>query len=399
MSKKVLFLSNGHGEDVNASAIARALQQLDSTIQIGAMPTVGTGNAYRQLGIEIIGPTKAEIPSGGFSYASFWLLVADIADGLLGRLLRQVAAVRRYARDADLILVMGDEVVLAIAALTGRPFFCFLCSTSAHYEKQLRIFRLRRSLLSNRHCQRIYTRDAFTADCMQVQGFNQTFFVGNPFMDALIPSDLTIPEHPPAIALLPGSRQPESAANLGILLELVLAMARQSQQPVQYWLALTPNFLLGDPSPLQKMTGGWQIQADCLEHPEAKVYFSTQAFADILERSTVVVGMAGTAIEQAVGLGKAVVQIPGKGPQFTYNFAEAQSRLLGESVVTIGREAATGETIKEAAETIHRILGDAAYLNNCRIQGQTRVGGKGAAEKIAREISIFLSDSKNSNLT
>jgi uncharacterized protein (TIGR03492 family) len=172
----------------------------------------------------------------------------------------------------------------------------------------------------------------------------------------------------------------------------VLAMARQSQKPVQYWLALTPNFLIGDPSPLQMITN-WRIQENCLEHPEATVYFSTTAFADILERSTIVVGMAGTAIEQAVGLGKAVVQIPGQGPQFTYNFAEAQSRLLGESVVTIGQEAATAETIKAAAETIQNIIGDEGYLDRCRIQGQTRVGGKGAAAKIARDIADFLSNS------
>ncbi len=35
---------------------------------------------------------------------------------------------------------------------------------------------------------------------------------------------------------------------------------------------------------------------------------------------------------QAVGLGRAVVTVPGRGPQFNSVFAEAQTRLLGESV-------------------------------------------------------------------
>ena len=42
--------------------------------------------------------------------------------------------------------------------------------------------------------------------------------------------------------------------------------------------------------------------------------------------------MAGTAAEQAIGLGKPVIQIEGKGPQFTKSFAEAQRRLLGKYV-------------------------------------------------------------------
>ena len=130
--------------------------------------------------------------------------------------------------------------------------------------------------------------------------------------------------------------------------------------PPACWLALTPNFLTGDPAPLRSIPDAWQVLSDRLVHPEITVYFATDAFADILEQSTVVVGMAGTAIEQAVGLGKAVVQIPGNGPQFTYAFAEAQSRLLGSSVITLGKEPATAETIDEAARRIQSIFNDAA---------------------------------------
>jgi uncharacterized protein (TIGR03492 family) len=385
MPKKILFISNGHGEDINASAIASALIQLNPQVQIGAMPTVGAGNAYRRLGIEIVGPTKTDIPSGGFSYTHLRWLIADIADGVIGRLGQQLAAVQRYSRDADLVLAMGDEVVLGMAALTKKPFFSFLCSTSAHYEQRLQVSLIRRQLLSSKHCRRIYTRDRFTAECMQAQGFTQTAFVGNPFMDALVTSERVLPQ--PLLAMLPGSRQPEAAANLGILLELALAMARlpNSNAP-SCWLALTPNFLVGDPSPLMAAAAPWQVFSDCLVHPEITVYFATNAFADILECSTVVVGMAGTAIEQAVGLGKAIVQIPGRGPQFTYAFAEAQSRLLGSSVLTIGKEAATAESIEEAANTIGSIFGDAEYLEKCCIAGQARVGGRGAAAQIARDI-------------
>ncbi len=55
---KVLFLSNGHGEDLNASLILGALRSLEPFLQIGAMPLVGMGNAYRRLQVEIIALPK-----------------------------------------------------------------------------------------------------------------------------------------------------------------------------------------------------------------------------------------------------------------------------------------------------------------------------------------------------
>jgi uncharacterized protein (TIGR03492 family) len=389
MPRKVVFLSNGHGEDINASAIAVALAQLDPTVQMGAMPTVGAGHAYRRLGLEIIGPTKAEIPSGGFSYAHIRWLIADIADGVLGRLWKQAVAVKQYSRDADLVLAMGDEVPIGMAALTKRPFFSFLCSTSAHYEQRLQVSWPRSQMLRSEYCRRIYTRDRFTAECMQAQGFSQATFVGNPFMDALVTGNRQFPQ--PLLAMLPGSRQPEAMANLKILLELALSLARLGHDKMPTcWLALTPNFLTGDPAPLTNIPAPWQVLADRLVHPEVTVYFATDAFGDILEQSTVVVGMAGTAIEQAVGLGKAVVQIPGRGPQFTYAFAEAQCRLLGSSVITIGQAPATAATVAAAARTIDRICYDSIYLEKCRSAGQGRVGGRGAAAQIAQDILATL---------
>jgi len=53
------------------------------------------------------------------------------------------------------------------------------------------------------------------------------------------------------------------------------------------------------------------------------VICSADAFADILQQSSLVIGMTGTAVEQAVGLGKPLIAVPGNGPAFTYRFAEA----------------------------------------------------------------------------
>ena len=63
---------------------------------------------------------------------------------------------------------------------------------------------------------------------------------------------------------------------------------------------------------------------------EVNIYWNN--FDKILLKSRCCISMAGTAAEQAIGLGKPVIQIEGKGPQFTKTFAEAQRRLLGKYV-------------------------------------------------------------------
>jgi uncharacterized protein (TIGR03492 family) len=391
MPKKVLFLSNGHGEDVNGSMVAQALRLQDSTIQIGAMPIVGAGNAYRNLNIPIVGPTKAEMPSGGFAYMDKRLLVADVFDGLIGRLWQQVAAVKRYCQDADLIFVTGDQVVLAIAALTKCPYLALLSSCSAHYEGLLRIAPIKDALIAADRCQQIFTRDLFTTEVLRKRGFNRSNFWGNPFMDALITSDrdLQLDQQRPMVALLPGSRLPEAANNLVILLRLAIELSRLSKQP-QMWLALTPNFVVGNPNPLQVVVEaeGWEYHENQLYYPplNLQVGFATDAFADILEQCNLVCGMAGTAIEQAVGLGKPIIQLPGAGPQFTYSFAEAQMRLLGDSIETIGTKPANAQSIQAAAQAINKTLADPVRLRYCSMHGQERVGGKGASTKMAQEI-------------
>ena len=70
MTRRVLFLSNGHGEDLNASLVLNALWAIAPELEVAAMPIVGKGNAYRNLGVEIIGPTQ-QLPSGGFNYINF----------------------------------------------------------------------------------------------------------------------------------------------------------------------------------------------------------------------------------------------------------------------------------------------------------------------------------------
>ena len=96
--------------------------------------------------------------------------------------------------------------------------------------------------------------------------------------------------------------------------------------------------------------------------------------------------MAGLAVDQAVALGKPVIQIPGEGPQFNYAFAEAQDRLLGISAQTIGTGPASSTTLVEAARCLQKTLKDADYLTACVDNGRDRLGIPGASQRIAQLI-------------
>ena len=62
---RILFLSNGHGEDLIAATIIRELQKT-MTAEIIAMPIVGEGKVFNSLPVSVIGPRRP-MPSGGDS--------------------------------------------------------------------------------------------------------------------------------------------------------------------------------------------------------------------------------------------------------------------------------------------------------------------------------------------
>ncbi len=123
---------------------------------------------------------------------------------------------------------------------------------------------------------------------------------------------------------------------------------------------------------------------------QVEVICSADAFCDILQQSSLVIGITGTAVEQAVGLGKPVNAVPGNGLAFTYRFAEAQNRLLGDSVQVIGTQPANSHIINEAALAVDRTLQDNKYLASCIQNGLERMGRSGGSIKIANYVANYL---------
>ncbi|HEY9887585.1 MAG TPA: lipid-A-disaccharide synthase-related protein [Candidatus Obscuribacterales bacterium] len=390
MPKRVLFISNGHGEDNHSAYVIRTLRELAPDVEIAAIPIVGEGNAYRRLGVPILGPTQV-LPSGGFTYVNRWLLLKDIRAGLLGLSLRQIKAIRHHGPQFDLVHATGDSVGQTCAYLTGRPFISFISCLSALYEGRLQTDFVMRFVVRSPRCRAIITRDPYTAEDLTQQGFAKVHYGGIPSLDWLLPEgkDLALQPDVPMVALLPGSRMPEAVRNFKLQMQFVAEAVRLMGNHVQFRAALVPA-LMAEIGGLAA-TLGWQYEAGRLTYPLAEgaiaeILCYDDAFNDIVCHTTLVIGMAGLAVDQAVALGKPVIQIPGEGPQFNYAFAEAQDRLLGISAQTIGTGPATPETLKEAAHCLQKTLRDKDYLIACVDNGRSRLGTPGASKRIARLI-------------
>ncbi|EAZ91170.1 lipid-A-disaccharide synthase-related protein [Crocosphaera chwakensis] len=387
-SKRILFISNGHGEDNHSSYVIETLLQLYPNLDVAAMPIVGEGNAYRRLNVPIIGPTQ-NMPSGGFSYINRLRLLTDLKAGLVGLTWRQLQAVWKYAPSCDLIMATGDTVSQGFAYSTGYPYVSFISCLSALYEGKLNVGPFIGTFLRSPRCLAVFTRDPYTAKDLKKQGISKAQFGGIPSLDKLQPTgkDLQLKSDIPMVALLPGSRLPEAVRNFKLQLNLILEIVKiMSPENIQFRAALVPKVM----QELATIANseGWQYEENKLskktEQGTVEVFCYSDGFNDILHNCTLMLGMAGLAVDQGIALGKPVIQVPGEGPQFTYEFAEAQNRLIGSCAQTIGKGPASSETLTEAAKCVAKTVTNQSYLHECEEKGKARFGPPGASERIAR---------------
>ena len=159
-------------------------------------------------------------------------------------------------------------------------------------------------------------------------------------------------------------------------------------------LALVPSL---DDDSLRRLSErcGWHLKNGVLEREGARgINVRRGAFRAVLQQSDLVIGMAGTAIEQAVGLAKPVLQVPGQGPQFTAAFAEAQRRLLGPTVFCADGESGSREALEGTAELamtlLERARRDPDLQQQCKKEAKWRLGDAGGGPRMAAAICSLL---------
>jgi len=211
------------------------------------------------------------------------------------------------------------------------------------------------------------------------------------------------------ITLLPGSRAPEAYANWLLIVEAVAGiLSLFADRKLLFFGAISPELNLEALRPSLEFFGWRQdgetrtqrregsiLRPPVSSHQEirkespnlllpltfvqrnATMILTQQSFNDCLYEADLAIAMAGTATEQFVGLGKPAIAIPGNGPQFTPAFAEAQSRLLGPSLILVKHPA-------EVAGAMQSLFRDPDRLQLIAENGWRRMGEPGAAARIAK---------------
>ena len=387
--KPVLLLSNGHGEDLSGALVASQLIQMG--IAVEALPLVGHGTSYRQLGIPVLGRTR-NCSTGGLGYTSLAGRIAELLEGQMLYVLSRLLLLRRRRRHYGLVLAVGDLLAVLGGWFSGLPTAVYLVAYSSHYEGRLRLPWPCGWLLGRPGIRAIWSRDELSAADLSGQLGRPASFLGNPFLDAVSGN-----EAPPAgagdpeLLLVPGSRLPEAARNLALMLELLAQLPRGRRLRLR--AALVPGLERACIAQLAAPLG-WQLEGeDRLVRGPLELELSWGGFGQLLPRAQLVLCSAGTAAEQAVGLAIPVLQLPGQGPQFTPGFAEAQRRLLGAGVFCAPDPASAAELAHQLLEQQLDPIRGPALRRQLATIGKERIGRPGGSQAMAGAIMNLLAAS------
>ncbi len=395
---KILILSNGHGEDLSGSLIGK--QFVKSGYSVNALPIVGKGNHYAKEKIKIIGKTK-EFSTGGIGYNSFQGRLTEIFGGEIFYLLKRLFLTYKISKKYDYFFVVGDIVPVFFAWVCKKDFFTYLVAYSSHYEGKLKLPWPSKFFLLSHKAKKIYTRDSLTADDLTLQLKKKVSFLGNPFMDNFFCRKKESKKSEFCIGLFPGSRFPEILDNFVLILEVLEALS-----DLKYFQKIEFNFAIVNALSSSKIKEIFQnrewlkiekIRDKHLlkfQYKSLKVNIYWNNFDKILLKSRCCICMAGTAAEQAIGLGKPVIQIEGKGPQFTKSFAEAQRRLLGKYVFCASnykdKNDQINQTIKLIIKIIYLIKLNKKFMISCNENAKKRLGENNACLKMVDDMNIVI---------
>ncbi len=392
---RILVLSNGHGEDLSGCILARKL--ISSGNKVEALPIVGLGEAYKKEKINIIGKTR-RFNTGGLGYNSLKGRIYDLFNGQIYYFIKKIWIVVLIRKKYDYFLVVGDIVPIFFAWLSRKKYFTYLVAYSSHYEGKLNLPWPCKYFLKSPNSLRIYTRDLLTSIDLSNQLKKEVLFLGNPFIDKLLRNNIKASNKSFHIALLPGSRINELVNNFNLMLDIIQQLANYKFfKKIKFNFALSSDLKMENVQNILEMRN-WQFEKILSNNfkllyrfNSIKVFFKWNSFDDILTESDLAISMSGTAAEQVVGMSKPVLQVEGKGPQFTKAFAEAQRRLLGHHVYCFTNFSNKNEQITGTIDLIIKIMYlmklDHSFFKSCKENASIRLGGKNATVKITSDIN------------
>ncbi|MFA4858976.1 MAG: lipid-A-disaccharide synthase-related protein, partial [Candidatus Margulisiibacteriota bacterium] len=328
-----------------------------------------------------------DLPGGGFSFRNLTFLLQDLRAGLVSNFIKDLLFLWKRRREFTLVVAVGDMVPVLFARLVNAPCIFVGVNKSSYYQYYGFGYTTVEKWLIKRWDQKVYVRDTATLETLQNFGIPATF-AGNPLMDCIdFSQKLELSPIQTYITLLPGSHG-DAEQNFLDLAEVAKATTGQNPQLDLKFLIPVPKKIYAKILPLvEKLKAQRQLTQPykgSAENSNLQNQFPYNLrllsgyFGFCLEVAKVVVGLTGTANEQAAGLGKPVVAFSGRGSQYTVKFARAQKQLLGEALLLTTKE--------KAADEITKLLNHAALRQKMGAEGQMRMVKSAACEKIAQAI-------------
>ncbi|MFA4843579.1 MAG: polysaccharide pyruvyl transferase family protein [Candidatus Margulisiibacteriota bacterium] len=368
--KKILFLTNGHGEDLVAAELIRRLK---GKAGLTALPLVGTGSAFAGLPVEVIGRRQA-LPSGGFSLRNFWFLLRDLSSGLLGATHGNLRLLKSLRGQFDLVVAIGDIVPIIAALAVRAPLIFVGVNKSDYYRWFGYTYTPWEKWLLKKYAKRIFVRDQLTADNLNKQGLKAEY-LGNPLMDCIA---LPLTPHSPS-PLIRGKGTGDRGEAITTTIALLPGTRADAKLNLEDFEAVIAELItLKDPDTMFHFTIATKL-------PDVPGYMEKQEFSQLLASADLVLGLSGTGNEQAAGCGLPVVSFYGRGSQYDRKFATAQKQLLGEALCLV-----KSRDPRYIAAAIWQLLNNPPCLEQMGRTGRERLGEPGALGRISAQLGLEL---------
>lgn len=334
---QVTLISNGHGEDLIAATLISAIKKEHPDTHFDVVALVGKGHSFTSVDLtpKLSNP---DFPSAGF-IRTLGDLYRDLRAGILGHILKQRKIIKESMEHSDYVIAVGDVFCLWQARNNKNVPTYFL--PTAKSDTFMPHSGLEKWFMK-RHCTTVFPRDEMTNESLNRAGLPSYFF-GNVMMDGLITKGpLGKNPHP---SPLPGERETEPMLTLGVLpgsreeafenLGHIVKILEHVRTKANMYVALSPAL---DQKKAHAILKGTHIKV-------------TTEFKALINQADVIIGLAGTANEQAAYLDVTVICFPGFGPQSTQQRFEEQAKLMGENIHFYNTQ-----NPKELAQEIDRCL-------------------------------------------
>lgn len=374
--KRILLVSNGHGEIAIAARIALEVQAM-AGIPCDHLALVGDFDYPSSM--REVGPRRA-MPSGGvIAMGNFRNIGRDLQAGLVAHTLRQLRFLRGVRGTYALAVAVGDVFALVMAQRARASKTVFVGTAKSVHVAPYGPFEER----FIRAADAVFVRDAPTAQRLREHGI--TARAANAIVD-LYTGDGTAIDAPfdPLLAVFPGSR--ESAYEDALFLASVVRAAVQGDGHAGAVLSVAPGI---DAERLCALfaAGGWQVARGAEPQPfslyagEREIVRAWRGpLGAMLRRATIVLGQAGTANEAAAAMGIPVVAFARKGERRTPWYRMRQIALLGEALIVASPDA------HDAALEVRALLNDPDRRARMGSIGRERMGEPGAAASISAQL-------------